>query len=149
MRGAFAPFLNLQIMRLDAYDKFPTGMREYLKVYGWHFSKAMCDFAVSRMWTEDDSGERKETRGYTKEDVDKILRQYGIKLNKSEGYDYVYVANMCLFDFQSRLPLNEQGLARYIKAVIDDPDGYDGMVFTRYYADCIGSGTPIIWEDML
>ena len=60
MRGAFAPFLNLQIMRLDAYDKFPTGMREYLKAYGWHFSKAMCDFAVSRMWTEDDSGERKE-----------------------------------------------------------------------------------------
>ena len=56
---------------------------------------------------------------------------------------------MCLFDFQSRLPLNEQGLARYIKAVIDDPDGYDGMVFTRYYADCIGSGTPIIWEEMM
>ena len=149
MGGAKVPLLNQQIMRLDAYDKFPTGMREYLKAYGWHFSKAMCDFAVSRMWTVDDSGDKKETRSYTKEDVDKILKQYGVKLSKSEGYDYVYVANMCLFDFQSRFPLNEQGLARYIKAVIDDPDGYDGMVFTRYYADCIGSGTPIIWEEMM
>ena len=28
-------------------------------------------------------------------------------------------------------------------------DLYEGIVFTRFYADCIGSGIPIIWEDML
>lgn len=149
MGGAFAPFLNQLIMRLDAYDKFPSGMRAYLKAYGWHFSRAMCDFAVSRMWRVDDSGDKKETKAFTKEEVDKILKQYGVKLDKSKGYDYVYVANMCLFDIQASLSLNEQGIARYIKAVIDDPDGYEGIVFNRYYADCIGSGTPIIWEDML
>ena len=33
--------------------------------------------------------------------------------------------------------------------VITDGDAYEGMPFTRFYADCIGSGTPIIWEDML
>ena len=34
-------------MRLDMYDEFPSGMKAYLSQYGWHFSKAMCDFAVS------------------------------------------------------------------------------------------------------
>lgn len=27
--------------------------------------------------------------------------------------------------------------------------GYDGKALTRFYADCIGSGTPIMWEDMI
>lgn len=31
------------------YDEFPSGMKAYLSQYGWHFSKAMCDFAVSMM----------------------------------------------------------------------------------------------------
>jgi hypothetical protein len=30
-------------MRLDARDKFPSGMEEYLARYGWHFSKKMCE----------------------------------------------------------------------------------------------------------
>ena len=32
---------------------------------------------------------------------------------------------------------------------IDDVDAYPGMPFTRFYADCIGSGTPILWEEAL
>ena len=32
---------------------------------------------------------------------------------------------------------------------LDDPDGYRGLPFTRFYADCIGSGTPVMWEEML
>ena len=27
--------------------------------------------------------------------------------------------------------------------------GYGGLPFTRYYADTIGSGTPILWEEMM
>lgn len=25
----------------------------------------------------------------------------------------------------------------------------DGLPMTRFYADCIGKGTPIMWEDMI
>ena len=28
-------------------------------------------------------------------------------------------------------------------------DGYDGLSFTRFVADCIGSGKPVMWEDMI
>jgi len=32
---------------------------------------------------------------------------------------------------------------------VDDPDGYDGLPLTRFYADCVGSGTAVLWEEML
>ena len=32
---------------------------------------------------------------------------------------------------------------------IDDKDGYDGIVFNRWYADTVTSGIPIEWDEML
>ena len=79
----------------------------------------------------------------------KLLKQYGIELKKDKGYDCVYVCNMALADyFGSSIP-NPQYLAMFIRDYIDDEDGYDGLPFTRYYADTIGSGTPILWEEMM
>ena len=36
----------------------------------------------------------------------------------------------------------------FVRDYIDDSDGYDGLPFTRFLADCIGSGKPVIWEDI-
>lgn len=46
--------------RLDIYDIFPSGMTEYLSRYGWHFSKNMCEWAVSRMKAENKATGKKE-----------------------------------------------------------------------------------------
>ena len=40
-------------------------------------------------------------------------------------------------------------LALAIKDEISDPDGYDGMAFSRFLADCNAKGIPIVWEDMI
>lgn len=45
--------------------------------------------------------------------------------------------------------ISEQYLLQFVKDYLDDIDGYDGKALTRFYADCIGSGTPIMWEDMI
>lgn len=135
-------------MRLDYRDKFPSGMEEYLSQNGWHFNKKMCDWAVSRMYKR--QGQNKEyIQPYTKDNIDNLMRVYGIKLENSNGYDYVYVMNMAKADFLGSSIRDEQHLVKYVKDYIDDPDGYDGLPFTRFYADCIGSGTVISWEDML
>ena len=42
-----------------------------------------------------------------------------------------------------QLEANIRDMSDYIKDYVDDKDGYDGLPFTRFYADCIGSGTPI------
>lgn len=135
-------------MRLDYREKFPSGMEEYLSLYGWHFSKKMCEWAASKMYKKV-MGRNDYIDPMTKERLDALLKQYGITLEKNNGYDAVYIANMCKADFLGSSIRDEGALILYVKDVIDDPDGYEGLPFTRFYADCIGSGTVISWEDMI
>lgn len=67
----------------------------------------------------------------------------------TELYDYVYVYNMGNNDFLGSSIPDEKHLALYVKDVIDDEDGYDGIVFNRWYADMVVLGIPVEWEEML
>jgi hypothetical protein len=116
-------------MRLDIYDERPISMKRYLKYYGEHFNKKLCDFAVSKM--------NHGKQPVLKEKVDEILTKHGIKLDNNELYDYVYVYNMGNNDFMGSSIVDEKHLALYVKDVIDDKDGYDGIVFNRWYADTV------------
>ena len=135
--------------RLDARDKYPSGMEDYLAFNGWHFNKKLCEWAVSKMYKVNITKKKEYITPYTKEAVDNMLKTHGIKLDNDRGYDAVYVANMAKADFYGSSISDDAHLAKFIKDYLDDPDGYEGIVFTRFYADCIGSGTPIMWEDML
>lgn len=124
----------------------PDDIRAYLEKNGWSFSKKMCEFAVGRM--KDRNGKKLES--LTKEQVDKLLKTYEIVLKHDNGYDCVY----CLPTWRSptigdRRSGDEQQLARFVKDYIDDEDAYPGMPFTRYFADLIGSGTNVPWDDVL
>ena len=55
---------------LDTYDDMPKYMRKYLQNYGWHFNKALCNYAVSLM-----TKNGKKLEPLTKEYVDKVLQQ--------------------------------------------------------------------------
>lgn len=134
-------------MRLDSRVQFPSGMEDYLESYGWHFSKKMCEYASKRMYRKGVRGNKEYIIPYTKEQVETLLKRFNINIPVT--YDAVYIANMCKADFMNSSITDEAHLALYVKDVIGDEDAYEGMVFTRYYADCIGSGTPIDWEDMI
>ena len=136
-------------MRLDAREVFPSGMEEYLSQYGWHFSKKMCEWAVSRMYKRNSLDKKIPIQSWNKDSVDKLLNKYGVTIENKIGYDYVFAANMCIADYYGSSIIDEQHVALFIKDYVDDPDGYEELPFTIFYADCIGSGVPINWEDML
>ena len=136
-------------MRLDAREVFPSGMEEYLSQYGWHFNKKMCEWAVSRMYKRNSLDKKVPIQSWNKDSVDKLLNKYGVTIENKIGYDYVFAANMCIADYYGSSIIDEQHVALFIKDYVDDPDGYEELPFTRFYADCIGSGVPINWEDML
>jgi hypothetical protein len=56
---------------------------------------------------------------------------------------------MCKADFYGSSIVDDAHLVKYVKDVIDDEDGYDGIVFNRWYADMCKKGIPIDWEEML
>ena len=129
------------MLPLDYYDDRPTSMKRYLKYYGKHFNKKLCDFAVSKM--------KHGKIPVSKESVENILNKHNIELEHNELYDHVYVYNMGNNDFFGSSISDEKHLAMYVKDVIDDKDGYDGIVFNRWYADTVILGIPIEWDEML
>ena len=137
-------------MRLDANYKFPSGMKEYLDAYGWHFSKKMCEWAVSMMKRKNQQTGKDEPIEYIdKDETEEFLKKYNVVLPDVKGYDAVYLLAMVRSDFFKSAIVDEQHLALYVKDFFSDPDGYPTMAFTRFYADCIGSGTPIDWLDYM
>lgn len=134
---------------LDIYDYRPKAMTNYLRYYGMHFNKNMCDFAVSKMYKQDFKGNKEIIKPIDKKVIDSILNNNKITLENNQLYDYVYVANMCKSDFFGSCIKTEEDLALYIKDVIDDIDAYDGMVFNRWYADMCRKGIAIDWDSML
>lgn len=136
---------NYQMQDIERAQLEPSGYAEYMATYGGHFSKKMCEWAVSMM--KDDKGKTIEPIG--KEKVESLLTDNEVKIANDKGYDKVYVANMCKADFLGSSVVDESRLALYVKDLLDDPDGYDELVFNRFMMDCMGRGIPIMWEDML
>ena len=134
--------------RLDVRDKMPSGMEEYLSQNGWHFNKNLCEWAISRMWKEV-NGKKEPTKVTPKETIAQMMKNHNITIENCVGYDVMFVYHMAKSDFLGTSLMDERALLQYVKDYVDDPDGYDGLPMTRFYADCIGSGTPIMWEDMI
>ena len=131
-----------------SYDVIPEGLKRYINNYGCHFNKKLATEAASRMYKYD-GNDKVYIKPYTKETVDKMLDMYGVHISRNKLYDAVYVANMCKADFLGSSVVDEAHLCLYVKDVIDDIDGYDGIVFNRWYADMCRNGIVINWYDVL
>ena len=131
--------------RLDTYDTMPKAMRAYLSNYGWHFNKKLCEWAISMMRDRN----KAKLSLYDREKVESMLKQNGIEITTDKLYDAMYVLHMARADFMGSSIVDEAHLAKYVGDYINDPDGYDGIALTRFYADCMGKGIGIEWEDML
>ena len=118
------------------YDVKPKEFLNYLRYYGPHFNKKLCEFACSNL-------EKKE---YTKEKLDQLLQAYNIQIKNSKLLDYVYLANWCKSVLYGSSITDEKHLALFIKDILDKEGD---LVFNRWYADMAKLGIPIEWEDVL
>lgn len=119
--------------------------KKYLRLYGPHFTKELCDFAVSLM--EGDGG---PITPITKQQLEEKLKAQNIKLEYNILYDAVYVANMCKADYLgTAVPTNDYNLCMFVKKTIDDPDGYDGQPFNRWLSDIEGMHVPVDWSEFV
>ena len=130
------------------YDRMPDSMINYLRYYGPHFNKNLFEFAVGLM-TKNVNGSELPIKPFTREQVDQMLTKHGVKLKYNQLYDAAFVANMCKADFYNSSIVDEQHIAYYVRDVIDDSDGYDGIAFNRWYADMSYKGIAIDWDDVL
>ena len=128
----------------------PEDMERYLSYYGYHFNKKLYEFAVGKMEKKDKMTGRKEKESPVEIDnLEKGLKKYKIEVPEDEIYDAAYLASMVSADFWGSSIKDEEQMFLYIKDVLCDVDGYDGIVFCRFLADCSARGIPIMWDRML
>lgn len=118
------------------YDIKPEAFVNYLRYYGEHFNKKLCEFACKQLPKHD----------YSKEKLDILLQSHGIEIKGAKLYDYVYVANWCKSVFYGSSITDEKRFVLFIKDVFDKEAD---LVFNRWYADMAKQGIPIEWEDMI
>ena len=134
--------------KMGSYDEIPEGMKHYINNYGCHFNKKLCEEAVSRMYIEV-NGRKQKLSPYSKEQVDTLLQNYGVELERGKMHDATYVCNMCLADYYGKSVPDEAHLALFIKDALEDPDAKEGYIFNRFYADSVFMNKPIDWEEMI
>lgn len=133
-------------MNKEIYEEKPSAMKAYLSNYGWHFNKAMHDWAVSMMRGRDG----KPVRAYTRETLEELFKKNNTEIKTPHIYDALYVANMCVADYLGSSVPNEMCLVKFVNDYMEDPDGYKGKAFVRFYADtCVNDDCTIYWEDLL
>lgn len=116
---------------------------EYIARHGYHFSNALADCATKMMRNTN----RKEHR-WTSDQIRQQLAMHGITdLGSCTLGDITYLANMAYADFFPDVINGEHACIKYAIAVAKDPDGYEGIAFSRWIADLIGKRiTTIDWE---
>ena len=131
------------------YDEYPEEMLIYMRNYGPHFNKKLCEFAVSYMEKKGADGIKRPITPITKEETDGLLTRQNVKVTRGQLHDETYLANMVKADFLNSSIADEHHMALYIKDVVDDVDAPDGLLFNRWYADCCYKGIAIPWYDMI
>lgn len=128
----------------------PEEMKQYLSNFGMHFNKKLCSWAVSHMEKEEkDIGVKKPISPITMDELETLLDTYKVEIESNNRYDALYLANMVKADFLGSSIEDKEHMAKYIKDVLCDADGYDGIVFNRFRADCDAKGVVIYWDLMI
>lgn len=133
---------------LDMYDDIPDEMRKYLKHHAWHFNKKAFEFAMHILRKKNAAGKSEKIEVLTKEHVDTMLSKFGVQIENTFDYDYVYLANkLKTVMFKSGIA-DEQHLALAIKDVIDDSENGDGEIMRKWDAEMTARGISIPWDEL-
>lgn len=118
------------------YDIKPKAFVNYLKYYGPHFNKKLCEFACQQLSKVE----------YTKEKLDVLLKAYNIELKNAKLHDAVYVVNWAKNILYGSSISDEKHLALFLKDIFTKESD---LIFNRWYADIAKLGIPIEWDEMI
>lgn len=120
-------------------------LQQYIAKHGRHFTAALAEYVCGLMVNADGTSHTWNTA-----EVLEAYRQTGrtSKGTLSDG-DICYLANMAYADFYpSPLP-NSSACLDYAYRIATDPDGYDGLPFTRWLSDMGAKGENIDFSRFL
>lgn len=118
------------------YDIKPKEFVNYLRYYGPHFNKSLCEFACKQFGKME----------YNKEKLDMLLQANKIELKSAKLHDAVYIANWAKSNFYGSGIPDEKHLVLFIKDIFEKEGD---LIFNRWYADMAKKGIPVEWDEMI
>ena len=118
---------------------------QYMDANQGHFSKALAQWAISRMRTKGEGRRLVKINAVPLDETETILREHGIEVKEESIYDAWYLYNMCLADYKRSLPDNN-AIAMFIDETINDPDCDPKAVLACWRAKMDVMRVPIHWE---
>lgn len=111
-------------------------LQQYIEKHGRHFTAALADYVCGMMANADGT-----THMWNTAEVAEAYRQTGRtdKGTLTDG-DICYLANMAYADFYPSPLTSTSSCLEYAYRVATDPDGYNGLPFTRWLADMEAKG---------
>jgi hypothetical protein len=133
---------------MDVADWQPSDLKKYLMNYGHHFTRKSCEYACSMMKKKDASGNKVKIAMIPKDEVEAILKKYGVDVDSDLIYDAVYLYNMARADYPKTLP-DDAHIATYIQETMNDVDGSKEDIFRTWYAKAVSHGESVPWYDFV
>lgn len=116
----------------------------YINTHGYHFNDKLAMWASRQMINEDGS-----LHSWKVMDCEAKAIELGISIpTTSTSADFTYTANMAYADFYPTL-ISEKGCLIYANIVANDPDGYEGIQFSRWLADIIRKKVNVPWGEVV
>lgn len=120
----------------------------YIEKHGYHFTDKLAEMAISKMVNaEDDKKHGRWTIKQVDTAISTINPQKSFKHKVTPG-DLAYAANMYYADFAPNI-LSEQNCIKAAIALANDPDGYEGQIFSRWIADAMMKNWDIDWKQYI
>lgn len=129
----------------EASEFMSDEFRNYIKKHGYHFTDDLAEF-VSKMMVNRNGKEHT----WTTIQVTKALYANGMSVpeNVTDG-DITYLANMYYADLYDGILKDEISCLKTAHLIATDPDGYEGMIFSRWTSDAIAKSIKIEWEKFI
>ncbi len=115
---------------LTEYDIKPKYFVNYLRYYGEHFNKNLCEFACKQL----------NCSQYNKESIEQLYQQYSIQIPNYKLYDIVIVANYIHSKFYGS-SIND--IQVFLLLINDIFEKDSNLIFNRWYADMAKLGITI------
>lgn len=136
--------VNMYVLKLN---KSKHNKDKYIEKHGHHFTEDLAKKAVSYM--VNDNG---DNHVFQMEFVKRWLLEhnYAISLFKNSTLgDIFYAANMAYADFYPKILKTEEDCLEFAIAMAKDVDGYEGLIFCRWFTDCKHKGIQIDWQEYI
>lgn len=141
---------NKQPLDLFEFNLMPLAQQVYVIRTGYHFDRYLYEYAASLMRRTNRQTQKEEkVPAYTKEEVDAILKKYGVEVENKGNYDYVYIAQKCRADNFGGSITDEHRLALYVKEICDDIDAPDGLIYREWVMRMTTAGESIDWDQFI